>query len=231
MTMIHCDEVFDILTRGPFPTGAASDGVVESHLTRCGQCRQLAEALRPAIELFQEAVTPEESHGLPSYWGRSCEDTDPSANGEFDGPRATPRPARRGGTRRRDALPAWSFAPVAPWAAAVLVGIALTNWLPRVETSPAAALAGLTKAQDLAKAQWRLEQTPSQWIVQHKVRPACYDPSEQLHAIVTYLNGGDPTANVHLACCKECHAAASPGSKGYVPANELLATCVACHQF
>ena len=69
--MIHCDEVFDILTRGPFPTGAVSDGVVESHLTRCDDCRRLAEALRPAVELFQEAVAPEESRGLPSYWGNS----------------------------------------------------------------------------------------------------------------------------------------------------------------
>ena len=33
--MIHCDEVFDILTRGPFPTGAPSDGIVESHLNQC----------------------------------------------------------------------------------------------------------------------------------------------------------------------------------------------------
>src|SRR5262245_38469058 len=68
-TMISCDEVFDVLTRGPFPTGRPSDGVVEAHLARCADCQRLAEALRPAVELF-EAVAPEESRTLPSYGGR-----------------------------------------------------------------------------------------------------------------------------------------------------------------
>src|SRR5437763_16408722 len=67
--MISCDEVFDVLTRGPFPTGRPSDGVVEAHLGRCADCQRLAEALRPAVELF-EAVAPEESRTLPSYGGR-----------------------------------------------------------------------------------------------------------------------------------------------------------------
>ena len=60
--MIHCDEVFEILTRGPFPTGAASDGIVESHLSHCDECRRLAEALRPAVELLQEAITSDEGY-------------------------------------------------------------------------------------------------------------------------------------------------------------------------
>jgi hypothetical protein len=67
--MISCDEVFDVLTRGPFPTGRPSDGVVEAHLCQCTECQRLAEALRPAVELF-EAVAPEESRTLPSYGGR-----------------------------------------------------------------------------------------------------------------------------------------------------------------
>lgn len=67
--MISCDEVFDVLTRGPFPTGRPSDGVVEAHLGHCADCQRLAEALRPAVELF-EAVAPEESRTLPSYGGR-----------------------------------------------------------------------------------------------------------------------------------------------------------------
>lgn len=65
---MNCDQVFDILTRGPFPTGGASDADVETHLSGCDECRQLAEALRPALELFQEAVGPEESRDLPGYW-------------------------------------------------------------------------------------------------------------------------------------------------------------------
>src|SRR5262245_32256833 len=65
---MNCDQVFDILTRGPFPTGTPCDSGVEAHLEGCPECRRLAEALRPALELFQEAVGPEESRDLPGYW-------------------------------------------------------------------------------------------------------------------------------------------------------------------
>ena len=66
---MDCDQVFMILTRGPFPTGEAWDEQVEAHLETCAGCWRLAEALRPAIEVFQEAVPPAESRDLPGYWG------------------------------------------------------------------------------------------------------------------------------------------------------------------
>ena len=64
---MNCDQVFDVLTRGPFPTGTACDTPVEAHLRVCPECRRLADALRPALELFQEAISPEESRDLPGY--------------------------------------------------------------------------------------------------------------------------------------------------------------------
>lgn len=66
---MNCDEVFTILTRGPFPTGEIWDEEVEAHLETCTDCWRLAEALRPALEVFQEAVPPAESRDLPGYWG------------------------------------------------------------------------------------------------------------------------------------------------------------------
>jgi hypothetical protein len=66
---MDCEQVFMILTRGPFPTGEAWDEQVEAHLETCGECWRLAEALRPALEVFQEAVPPAESRDLPGYWG------------------------------------------------------------------------------------------------------------------------------------------------------------------
>lgn len=66
---MECDQVFTILTRGPFPTGEPWDEQVESHLESCTDCWRLAEALRPALEVFQEAVPPAESRDLPGYWG------------------------------------------------------------------------------------------------------------------------------------------------------------------
>jgi hypothetical protein len=66
---MDCDQVFMILTRGPFPTGASTDELVEEHLETCSDCWRLAEALRPALEVFQEAIPPVESRELPGYWG------------------------------------------------------------------------------------------------------------------------------------------------------------------
>lgn len=66
---MDCNQVFMILTRGPFPTGESWDEQVETHLEHCGDCWRLAEALRPALEVFQEAVPPSEGRDLPGYWG------------------------------------------------------------------------------------------------------------------------------------------------------------------
>ncbi|MDX1948827.1 MAG: hypothetical protein SFU86_25795 [Pirellulaceae bacterium] len=65
----NCDQVFEVLTRGPFPTGQASDAAVERHLRACHDCRQLAEALQPAVELLHESLAPEQSLDLPEYQG------------------------------------------------------------------------------------------------------------------------------------------------------------------
>jgi hypothetical protein len=67
--LLNCDQVFDVLTRGPFPTGEPEDEAVEQHLRACHECRQLAEALRPAVELLHEAMATEQAHDLPEYQG------------------------------------------------------------------------------------------------------------------------------------------------------------------
>lgn len=65
----RCDQTFDALTRGPFPTGDASlDAMVEAHLTVCHDCRCLAEALRPAATLLHESLPGDEAT-LPGYLG------------------------------------------------------------------------------------------------------------------------------------------------------------------
>lgn len=68
---MDCDQVFNVLTRGPFPSGSPEDPYVQHHLECCQSCWRIAEALRPAEHLFQEAVPPSESRDLPGYWGDS----------------------------------------------------------------------------------------------------------------------------------------------------------------
>ncbi len=65
---MNCEHVFDVLTRGPFPAGDPDDDAVLEHLEVCPSCHRLAEALRPALELFQEAVSAEEGRDLPGFW-------------------------------------------------------------------------------------------------------------------------------------------------------------------
>ena len=67
--LLNCDQVFEVLTRGPFPTGSVSDDGVEQHLRACHECRQLAEALRPAVALLHEAVAADVAANLPEYKG------------------------------------------------------------------------------------------------------------------------------------------------------------------
>ncbi len=64
--VLDCDLVFETLTRGPFPTGSEEDGLIEAHLSCCDSCRDLADALRPAIDLFHESL---DETGLPGYVG------------------------------------------------------------------------------------------------------------------------------------------------------------------
>lgn len=65
-----CDDVFDVLTRGPFPTGQHEvDWPLERHLTVCHSCRELAEALRPATEMLADSQTasPPQQPDWPVY--------------------------------------------------------------------------------------------------------------------------------------------------------------------
>ena len=66
---MNCDQVFQVLTRSSFPASESTDSAVEAHLRTCFDCRSMAEALRPALDLFHEAMSPHDRQGLPVYHG------------------------------------------------------------------------------------------------------------------------------------------------------------------
>lgn len=228
--MIQCDEVFDILTRGPFPTGAPSDGIVELHLAQCESCRQLAEALRPAIELFQEAVTPEESRTLPSYWGESGSNLAPwLSEKEGGGSRVVQRSLSRRRIRPQLGLSRWSLQPSTRLAAAVLLGMALAGLLRRLgagesDSSAPAAVAALSRAR------WQLAEDPRHWFLETRLKPACAAevPGAMLETMAARGRGGQEP--FRQACCTACHKAASAG--GVTPAlatRSVVQACSVCH--
>lgn len=232
--MIQCDEVFDILTRGPFPTGAPSDGVVESHLTHCRGCRELAEALRPAIELFQEAVTPEESRNLPSYWGESGSNLAPWLTLKENPPSRVAQRRLRSLPRQLCppipmALPRWSLRPFARIAAAIVLGMALAGLLRRLGSDEHAS-GERTALATAGTAHWRLPDDPWAWSAQMKLGRTC---SNEVHGamLVASLDGGNAVqAPFRQACCTACHAVGSEGPKtAPQTALQIVKACTACH--
>jgi hypothetical protein len=225
---MNCDQVFDILTRGPFPTGTSCDAPVEAHLSVCAECRRLAEALRPAVELFQEAVDPEESRDLPGYWCAVTADSPQPAVSyarEVESTAAEPRllPHTRV-DQQWTALAAWRMA------AMLAVGIALGtlagsrlvqdrfDWPPvGNHATVAAPLPDVPRPRLLSKAE--LAVLPAMCYRNKPVEAPRYTEQERLLADARL---GE------LSCCSGCHNAASDA----VPAAATIKaaqSCQLCH--
>ena len=244
--MIQCDEVFEILPRGPFPTGAASDSLVEAHLVRCADCRRLAEALRPAMVAAPEAVAPEEGVNLPCYGGvvggRRLEP--PTPGRPLAGPRAACAP-RAAGCLSLSTV----GTPLLQFMAAAAVGSVLAvGWMrwdgrlpssvappagPSGKSAPASvipAYAVLQSADGTAAGEASgLRSQPGRHSWEAHMSLACYVGGEQAGplALVPAAGGAVRDAGAYQ-CCTHCHAACSPSSVGRGTA-QVAAACRACH--
>jgi hypothetical protein len=226
--MIHCDEVFDILTRGPFPTGAPSDGIVESHLNHCETCRQLAEALRPAIELLQEAIAPEECGGLPRYGGAAADST---TWFERD---AAPLKTKRAVAGGRGSAAATRSQPTAlPWrsaarfTAAACIGLALAGMLRQLVVSRDSFR---DAAQPVAvAAYWRPGTDGRQWAAHQGLSDRCLQELDGFTVAAAPAASNNDDDILQLACCLTCHSA---GHDRLLPATRVrgfVQACQACH--
>ena len=233
MRVMNCDQVFDVLTRGPFPTGTPCDVPVEAHLCECPECHRLAEALRPALELFQEAVDPEESRDLPGYWSAAATDRQAAVSfaAEVESHRAATR-AGAGGrltklTKDWRALTAWRMA--AMLALGVTLGTLLTARmdLDGFQWSPFGADAATAP---VAPPPHKPSLTITERIELAALPAACYrnqhgpGPGDTLRR--DQLPAGIELAR--LNCCSGCHNAASDA----VPRAatlEVAQSCQLCH--
>jgi len=232
-----CDDVFDVLTRGPFPSGGLEDHAVEVHLRRCPECHRLAVALRPAVELFQEAVSPDESRTLPGYRGMagSVEDLRVAADGSRGywglGTDVVAQAERTFTPAPRAAriLPAQGS--LLKFAAAVLLGVAAAagsrGW---TEKSSAAAgdppVAPIQVASEAKEANRR-------WLATIQLPPSCIRSSRVAAGDVS----ADPRRGLQLAsaegsfvsCCTGCHVSGNPGLLDQEARNVVARACTACH--
>jgi len=231
--LMNCDQVFDVLTRGPFPTGDDSDEAVERHLRACHECRQLAEALQPAVELLHESLSSEQASDLPAYQGALTGIERSVATAV----RARPQPLSvrelvrvRTAERRQIVL-----ANVAQFAAALVLvlAIGMLGW-------------NLIATADFSRGQRELLTavlTPSGPTTVHRLSdrglmtlaslnlPARCFPGE---ALIAPAAGGPNVGSAAidqdaLRCCTECHHSGQADS----PASRMVAamqrSCVACH--
>jgi hypothetical protein len=228
---MNCDQVFDVLTRGPFPTGHASDLAVESHLSDCVDCARLAEALRPAIELFEEAVTEEESRTLPGYWGALAELPGDVKLLPVEEPRAARRERIRLAADRLTGPLTVSLA----WrmAAAVLLGflaMTIVRELKWPERQPAAIPRVASRSAATSVLQPRLTAVGMQHIALLGPSKNCF--SDSLPVIKCEAGEGSPLASSEagLNCCNACHAySTDPAKISHLATSTALRACQECH--
>lgn len=239
--LFNCDQVFDVLTRGPFPAGEPSDDAVEQHLRACHDCRCLAEALRPAVALLHEAIASDDACGLPEYQGALAERRSPGRN------MLSPRPLPRG-MRQLSHSPMISrprpqadnlLKLVRLTAAAMLVvalGILVYGFSAAPTSSPAMPL-----AQRPAFAEPLAEPEPTAdgllRLASLRLPAAClpneHRPRSPQHAalLIAALQNGT-LANLH--CCTECHHATaalhSAALRSAVAITALTEHCRTCHR-
>jgi len=254
---MNCDRVFDILTRGPFPTGTSIDATVESHLIRCADCRRLAGALQPSVESMAEGVSPEESSDLPGYWGELF-----VAPQRRSSPRTrqVKRAALRKEVRRRPSPVVRSPSNVWRFAAAMVLGVTLglvldqqrndSEWGVGLSTqdadaNPLAEEPSVTSAPDRAPAiaslgipiaciQAKIKQLDLPEVLARQDRAADNRDTtiRQVAADGTprpeSAPGGDALDQV--GCCTQCHTSAKRLNTTSDANHQIAASCTRCHK-
>jgi hypothetical protein len=233
---MNCDDVFVILTRGPFPTGARTDSGVEAHLQVCPECQRLAAALRPNERGSPDAVEPEESRHLPGYWGTSLESSGELAISLSDAV-SSPR-AQRLGLQRQQVqmgknLNVWQFA------AAVALGIVLAaalRTLVTVHTQTASAADPGLGALMMAPATTQAQRAEARWAM-CDLNPMCR-PQKPIRSIEQSFSSGEQPlsltldespASAAVNCCTQCHRADSNLQISSRAVLRLQKTCIGCH--
>lgn len=232
--LLNCDQVFEVLTRGPFPSGDPNDECVEHHLRACHECRQLAEALRPAVALLHEAVDREEALDLPEYQGTlpAREPLAPAAERPLaQGLRQVVRPGRANSGKRFDQ----AVSAVRLIAASLLVA-ALGTLIYSFATAPASNDRGVSFAMlRSASPPAHLPDGPGLMRLAALKLPARCMPvsyqtltAEQAGALAAQMSLGSQEA---LRCCTECHhASTAPQSAESNLVAIAAQNCSACHR-
>lgn len=219
---IDCDTVFERLTSGPFSAADPADQSMTAHLRVCHECRQLAEALRPAVGLLHESLA--DTRELPNF---DC----PLPLAEIT-PWAHPHtPATPSSSARH-----WLLAGLA---AAFFLAALLPGWR-NSTTRTAFGTAGHSSArQDSSWSTLRgLPLTTACW----RFTPSAEDGTDQATSDEAgYPMAGHPrlhpvaaratltSAQWRSLCCTSCHHLGGAGPMTQLVLNTFQIACAACH--
>ena len=225
---MNCDQVFDVLTRGPFPTGDPSDASVERHLRGCEDCRRLAGALRPAVALLHEAVPVDESHDLPGYWGELW------LRGGIDDVATTTTTTRAAVSPHRpaSAAQAGSVGAVRLWklAAALVLGVALGAALWSWDFPSPASTSEMAQSRANVWREYRADRIPATPSGQTMLAALSLSPE----CITTDAANDEPRHTpaqppATFLCCSKCHTAAGTRLWSLATVATVSSSCQACH--
>jgi hypothetical protein len=186
--------------------------------------------LRPALELFQEAIGPEESRDLPGYWcAVATEPTQPAVSYAQE---LKPRRAAGGAWSRNSLARHWSAVTVWRMAAMLALGITVGSlagsrvMLEGRGAIPPFGSSGTAPAAD-DNHQDAAMTAPTEWAV----LPAACSRNRPGTGPRYSVRGDRLLANAdlaHLNCCSECHNANSDN----VPSAATMKVaqhCQVCH--
>lgn len=218
---MKCDNVFDILTRGPFPTGDPSDAAVERHLAACHDCRQLAEALRPAVELFHESISSDEVDSLPGYRGVLCEVERTSAVMTAIS-ESSVEPARtvvEQHAPQQDGRKRWEFTWRFATALLFMIGLGIGIWFSNPE--PGLPQAGRTSA---ASDRFQPDENGREILLSIGLSSECLPLGTEWDKQTTHT-----LAHLEMDCCTRCHTVSNPNRPDPDSVAMLGKSCEACH--
>lgn len=227
-----CDDLFDLLTGQTRPDNAPAREAMKRHLVHCRNCRRLADALEPAVELFREASAGDE-FAAPALYEGPWQDEDMEQT-EWDD-----RAERQPLVKRPPDVPEWFHVllggDLLRLAAAVLIGLTLGAVVWGTTDSPLSATApgGLAisapgpaaiSAPHVTLASLRL--TAACLPLEH--RPSADAGSPRLRLASDLLASANYSA---LNCCTHCHASLGEAPHSRFATAEVVRSCQACHAF
>lgn len=231
--LISCDQVFEVLTRGPFPTGQPGDEAVERHLRACHECRQLAEALQPAVELLHESLDPAQTADLPEYQGALA--IAERAVTTVDGPTSRPLSVRQlARLRIAERRQIWlSHLTQFAVAAVLLMAIGMLGWN-LITTSRyghgESRLIAAVLAPSGSRAVAQLDDHGLVTLAGLDLPAQCFPGGVLIDATSGApgpLAAGAGKDTLH--CCLECHNPARTSRPKSNPVGAMQRSCLACH--